>query len=289
MSAIADSIDFFAAFFNGERSHLGTAHRVEATIGAVYFAFSFLWFGLVGMLADTDFSSTLTAGALLQFMGFVVLNVQVRVSRSVQGLSSKTLELVVLQYLFRLTSTSIKNGYIPIDTSGDMAYQLIDLCTLLCVVHLLYRMHKTYADTYEKEHDEYPIKSTVIRCVVLASFVHGDFNRSPFFDAIWAASLNFETVAMLPQMAMRQRTSSEVDTPTCHFLACYVLAAICRFEFWWYAAGEHDSVVPTVWILLAHTAQLLCCGRLLFEYTRAWINRPTEGETVSKELPCSWR
>jgi hypothetical protein len=290
MSALADSIDFFASFFQA-RSSVGNGHRIEATIGLVYLAFSFVWFTLLGLYVDTDFSSTLTAGALLQLMGLVMLNVQVRFAKSVEGLSSKAFELMAFQLVFRLASTSIKNGYIPIDRSGDFAYQFLDWCSLVCVMHLLYRMHKTYASTYEREHDTYPIQSVVIHCIVVACFIHGDFNRSPVFDAIWAASLNLETVAMLPQMALRQHSKSEISNPTTHFLACYVLAAVCRFEFWWYASGENETIVPAIYIVAAHVAQLTNCGRLLFEYTRSSINLPSEEAEVvtEKEMPCSWR
>lgn len=38
-------------------------------------------------------------------------------------MSSKMLEMYLIQLIFRLSSTLIKGGYLPIDRSGDHIYQ----------------------------------------------------------------------------------------------------------------------------------------------------------------------
>jgi len=148
----------------------------------------------------------------------------------------------------------------------------------------------------------------IVQSFVVGSIVHGDFNRSPLFDGLWSASVNFETVAILPQLRMIATCSGKVDAVTWHFLACFVFAAVCRFEFWWYASAEFDSMVPAVHIVLMHMVQLALCGGFLFCSARAYIN----GDDIADELgapkaeakktypdpelidfgddmPCSWR
>lgn len=310
MAALADTIDFFGSFFS-QKSAL--KHQVDsrALIGSVYVAFAFVWFLIFGLLSDTDFSSILTAGATMQCMGFVLLSIKVRATNSVKGLSSRSLELFVGYFLTRLCATSVKNGYIPVDTTGDFIYQLMDFCSLCCVVHILYRMHKTYRNTYDKKHDQFQIKPLIVQSILVGFIIHGDFNRSPFFDSLWSASVNLETIAMWPQMRMIALSGGEVDAVTLHFIGCYVLACVCRFEFWWYAAAEFESTAPAVHVVLMHLAQLVLCGDFVFCYARAYINGeavdelPTaeslDAEMIKAEpevpmsnidfddLPCSWR
>lgn len=303
MAALADTIDFFSTFFS-KTSHLNQP-ELQPIIGSVYVAFTVVWFLIFGLLSDTDFSSILTAGATMQCMGFLLLSIKVRYTRSVKGLSSKSLELFVVYLLTRLCATSVKNGYIPVDTTGDYIYQLMDLCSLGCVVHILYRMHKTYRTTYERKDDHFNIAPVIVQSFLIGCIVHGDFNKSPFFDGLWSASVNLETVAILPQMRMITKSGGEVDAVTWHFLGCFVLAAVCRFEFWWYAATEFEGMVPAVHVVLMHLLQLGLCGDFLFCYAQAYINGeakdlptaehedPTGEPAVDfgpgSELPCSWR
>merc|ERR1719359_782500 len=95
-------------------------------------------------LTDKDFSVVLTMSSITQFLGFILLALKVRWAKSAAGLSSKTLEMYFMFLCFRLASTMFKNGYLPIDRSGDWAYQSADVLSLFVVLHLLYVMHKSY-------------------------------------------------------------------------------------------------------------------------------------------------
>merc|ERR1711964_903815 len=137
-----------------------------------------------------DFSAIATAGSLVQCLGFLLLCVKVNATKCVEGLSSKMLVMFVLHLTTRLTSTSIKNGYIPVDKTGDYIYQLLDFCSLVLVLHLLFRMHKTLAYSYQEEQDTLPLMPLVLPCVILGIFVHGSFNKNFFFDTVWQISAN---------------------------------------------------------------------------------------------------
>jgi len=274
MATFVDSLDaFIASFANDSKGdHHAGQQRLRAIIMATYCAFAAVWWVVMVGILDTDFSSVLTLGAALQCLGLALLSVRVHTTRSVEGLSSKTLEMFVLFLCARLTSTCIKNGYIPVDASGDFFYQFLDFCSLGMVIHLLYRMHHTYVYTYQEDYDQLPIRPLVLPCVILGVFLHGNFNRSELFDSIWAISLNLETLTMLPQLAMLAKIGGKVDMTTCHWIVCIVLACVCRFEFWYYAYGELDWGVAGYHILIAHVLQLLLCGDFVFYYCKSWIN-----------------
>jgi len=272
MAAIADGLDFLLQCFAERMGYVASPSDMQKIIFMCYIIFAFLWFVILGHFSDSDFSTIMTAGATAQFLGFVLLCVKVRVTKSVEGLSSRSLELFVLFYCTRLTSTTVKNGYIPVDKSGDFMYQAMDLGSLVCCLHLLFRMHKSYVHTYQEEHDEMSLMPMVPPCYLLACVVHGDFNRNVFFDTVWAASLNLETLTMLPQLAMLAKIGGKVDATTGHFVACIVLSAVCRFEFWYYAHTELESAVARTHVMVAHGLQLLLCADFMFYYAKAWVN-----------------
>merc|ERR1719335_45935 len=135
-------------------------------------------------VSQKDFSAMITCAALIQCASFLLLSMRVRAHKSVAGISSKTMQMFVLYMSVRLCSTTLKCGYIPVDRSGHYFYQLMDFCTLVLAAHVVYCCHKTYAHTYQEEHDTFPIAHVVLPCVVLACFVHGDFNRNLFFEIV---------------------------------------------------------------------------------------------------------
>jgi len=214
MVAIADGLDHISSFITGKGSKSSdpSGSGLKAAVAIVYLCFAFLWFIVLGQFSDSDFSLVMTGGAVLQCLGFVILCIKVRATKSVESLSSKTLSMFALYYCVRLTSTSMKNGYIPVDASGDFMYQLMDLAGLMCVCHLLYAIHKTHAVTYQDEVDTMPIMPLVVPSVVLAYFVHGDFNKDELYDIIWTTSLNLETLAMVPQLWMMAKQGGKVDS-----------------------------------------------------------------------------
>jgi ER lumen protein retaining receptor len=275
MAAIANGIDFLCDFFSGKTSKLGSAadhSGMTASIKILYAAFTFFWFVTFGMFSDSDFSAVMTAGVTLQALGFLMLCVKVHAQKSVEGLSSKMLSMFVIFYCFRLTSTALKDGYIPVDKSGDFMMQVFEGISLLCVCHLVYCMHKTFAHSYQEEHDTLSIMPLVVPCIVLGYFVHGDFNKNEFFDFIWATSLNLETLTLVPQLWMMAKIGGKVDSATSHFVACMVLACVCRFTFWWWAYNEQSTDIAGLHILIAHIVQIIFCADFMFYYVQAWIN-----------------
>jgi len=204
-----------------------------ASMGLAYFTFFgsmvFAFFHF-GELLNT--SSLLTVGGGLQCLGFALLSLKVRMSNSISGVSSKSLELYAAVLVFRLASTLVKNGYIPVDPTGDWLYQLSDVVTLFLVLQLLYRARNTNRDTYLAELDTFPTHYFVPVCVGLAFFTHGDLDNSWFFDVVWMISTNFDTVAMLPQLFLLSRRGGTIEALTSHYVAVLFLSRLATAWYW---------------------------------------------------------
>ena len=167
-----------------------------------------LWAGFllattVGMrlFSDLGYSSILTLGAATQTFGFYTLLEQAKRNKSLSGISMRTCELYMVMLTTRLCSTLCRNGYLPVDSSGDCIYQLCDIASLFFVtqLRLLFEDPKLHA-SYQEEHDTMNVASLVPGCLILAICIHGDLNDSFFFDTVWTLSMNIDTVAMLPQL-----------------------------------------------------------------------------------------
>lgn len=226
-------------------------------------------------LSDGDFSAVLTASSAVQCFGFLLLLFKVRSQETVAGLSSRTLEMYTLVFLFRLSSTLVKNGYIPVDRSGDWAYQAGDAVSLLAVCQLLYCVQVTHKHTYQLELDTLDIWTYLVpACVLLAVFVHGDLDASPLFDIAWTISLYVDTFALLPQLVMLFKIGGAVDGLNCHFVACISVSKAFAFWFWyegWPELAPLDGGPNiTGWTIIgSHTIMLLLSGDFMVKYALA--------------------
>merc|ERR1719488_448381 len=92
-------------------------------IASGYFIFTLCAVIVYRLFTDGDFSSIYTLGMAVQCLAFYLLNAKVDMQKSVAGISAKTLQAYVLVFTFRLSSTLVKNGYLPVDQSGDWVFQ----------------------------------------------------------------------------------------------------------------------------------------------------------------------
>jgi len=277
MVAIADGLDFLvdtlqgASTVGGKFDHSGQ----NGAIAMCYLSFVFGWFAVFGKFSSMDFSAIVTCASCVQCLGFSLLTLKVRASKSVAGLSSKMLTMFALHLATRLTSTSLKNGYIPVDKSGDFMYQLFDAMSLLLVLNLLYSMHKKHAYSYQEEYDTLPLAPMIAPCVVVAFFVHGTFNKSFFFDVTWAISTNLETFVLVPQLWMLAKMGGQVDSMTGHFVACIVASTVMQFTFWWWTGCELEKRGPNIahqLIVCMQVLKLVLGADFMYYYTMAWFS-----------------
>jgi len=281
MSAVADGIDFIFDLLTRSASTVKASGGVDhgglkGASGLCYMVFSFMWLFVWHKVSHKDFSAIVTMASVVQCLGFVVLSLKVRATRSVAGLSSKTLQMFVLYLCIRLCSTTLKKGYIPVDKSGQHFYQLMDMSTVGLAVHLLYCCHKSYRHSYQEEHDTLPLLPLVIPCVILACLVHADLNRNIFFDVIWFTSLNLETVTLVPQLWMMSQIGGKVNSVSAQFIASNVVSKVLTVTFWLWAYTElvdkNGSNMAGKLIIGAYVVQLFLSADFMFYFAKGKLD-----------------
>jgi len=259
-------------------------------------AMAYCWFGLTATVvaeqfSDQDFSAVLTLSAGVQCFGLLLLVYKVATTKTVSGLSARSLEMYVVFFLFRLSSSMFKNGYIPVDRSGDWVYQATDIVSLLLTLQLLYCIHVTHRSTYQAKLDTVEMWRTLPACVLVATFVHGDLNDSPFFDVVWTVSLVVDTVALIPQLWMvYQLGEAQGDRAlsglNAHYVAAMVGSRFLAFWFWFHGFPEIAPLngganVAGYLIIGCHSLQLLVSADFMLQYLKAaW----KKGQEVIKVL-----
>jgi len=220
-------------------------------------------------------------GSCFEFIGLFSLALKVHSNNSVAGISRQSVLLFVTSLTFRLFTTMVFEGYLPVDRSGDHMVQLMDSGSLCSALYLIYAMYKKYADTYQEEADEIPVGPILASCAICSCFIRGVLNRNGIFDSLWAFSLNVEVFQLLPQLFMIAKIGGVVDTATAHFVVNIVLACLCRFVFWiWAIPGCKELSSPEgyswnmamggLYILTAYTLQTLISLDFMYYYVKAW-------------------
>lgn len=263
------------------KSAIDAKSRKQSETAFVLSGYALLVCGIVvanRVISDIGFSSVLTLGAAFQCLGFYTLLVKVERAKSVAGISSKTVHLYAAVLFTRLGSTCIYSGYLPVDSSGDFLYQLLDIVSLFLVLQLIKCIDITYPSTYQDTEDTMEVSRMSIIAVVFAILIHGNLNDSFIFDSMWTMSTNLDTVAMLPQLWMVVKLG-EVECLTSHFVALLIASRACSFAFWFYgykelresAYGPNSINLAGLQLLAAHALQLLMSLDFLFYYVKARI------------------
>jgi len=228
------------------------------------------------LIADGAFSSILTLSVMLQCLAVALLGLQVTATGSAAGISARALMLDALGLCCRLSSTLWLNGYLPVDASGDYAFQLIDICSLALLAWLLHQVLVVKKHTYQAEADSLPIGPMIVGAFVLAVLLHGNMNGRPIFDAIWMAGLFISTIAVLPQLWLVTKTGGRVEALTSHHIASMAVSRALSGIFMWHARFD-ITCVPwafginhAIWAILgAHLLHMILLGDFGYYYIKA--------------------
>jgi len=269
-----------------DNSAAGKARTVDPKVILPYVVFFVVGATLYSAL-EAGFSSTLTLSAGLQCLAFVLLTMKVQTQRAITGLSGKMLAMYAMTLCFRLSSTVWLNGYLPVDKTGDWAYQAIEICSLAMVAYLMRCIFVTHRATYQEQHDSLPVKlqNLVMGCFILAVVIHPNLDRRTLFDILWTTGCYLETLSMVPQLWMLSKIG-EVEALTSHFVVLSVLARVPSLIFWYRGFAELRPAdggfnFPGWAVMGAHVMQLLLSCDFIFLYVRNF-------RRSRMALPTSW-
>mmetsp|Transcript_111773 Transcript_111773/g.219112 ORF Transcript_111773/g.219112 Transcript_111773/m.219112 type:complete len:293 (+) Transcript_111773:1-879(+) len=240
-----------------------------------YGLFAGLAFAVYHYIAEGEFSAIVTMAVMFQCLSMVLLCMQSFLSGSSAGISVRALALEAFGLVCRLSSTLWLNGYLPVDASGDWAYQAFDICSLFLIVGLILRVLTVQQATYQSEEDSLSIGPIVLASFVLAALLHGDMNLRPLFDALWMTGLFGSVLAPLPQLWLISQSKGKVQALTSHHIAMMAFSRMLSGIFMWYArhdiscepwVGEVNHTVPA--ILCAHLVHLVLLGDFVYYYVK---------------------
>jgi hypothetical protein len=227
-------------------------------------------------VAAGEFSVILTMAVMFQCSAVALLAMHVLSKGNAKGVSARALCLEALSFACRLSSTTWLNGYLPVDASGDMVYQAVDVCSLLMVLGLLYHVLVQWRSTDEAGMDSLPVMPMVIGSLVVAAVFHADMNSRPLFDTLWMAGLLIGVVAVLPQLWLISHNGGVIQACEGHYIALMAVSRILSGTFMWHA--RHD-ITCTPWvegwnhavpaILFAHAVHLLLLGDFAYYYVKS--------------------
>ncbi|KAI9372401.1 ER lumen protein retaining receptor-domain-containing protein [Aspergillus egyptiacus] len=175
-----------------------------------------------------DFSHLASIFILLQKM---------KSSSSCSGLSFKSQALYLMVFvtryldLFWAFTDSLYNTTFKILFIGSSGY-------------ILYLMLNDYRPTHDPNLDTFKVQYLLASSAILSLVFPHDYSVS---EILWTFSIWLESVAILPQLFMLQRTG-EADTITTHYLFALGLYRALYIPNWAYRyfAEGHFQVVPVV-------------------------------------------
>jgi len=211
---------------------------MDTRTAVVYSAFGFCAFLVHHYVAEWELSAILTMSVMAQCLSFALLGLQISAKRSMRGVSMQTLLLDVMSLCCRLSSTMVKQGYLPVDATGDYVYQAADICSLLLVLYLLHLGWGEFSRTYQAEADDFSVAKLAIGALLLACICHADMNHSWAFDVLWTTSVYIDAVAAMPQLWMIAKSGGAVEALTSHHIATLIVSRLFAGAFWFIARND---------------------------------------------------
>lgn len=261
---------YWNAFSKDASDQLGATEAAIYTVGALVIVVGY------HIASDGIFSSIVTLASVIQFLGLVLT--LVKVSKNGFGVVSITsLRMYIPVYILRLMCTLFNEGYLPVDTSGDWAYQTADVASLAVVIFLIWKADNDFNVIQE---DYFPSFWCTVGCVLFATVCHPCHNMGQWSDVWWTASIFLETFVMLPQLRLMAVRKS-VEGVTSHAIACTGVNRLFNFYFWYVCREElvHGcpSTIPMYFVVGALAMQtLLLCDFMLF-YLKVVVHRASNG------------
>jgi len=242
-----------------------------------YLSFFALSMTVWKLLSDGTFSNLIVLSAGFQALGLYMVLAKVNMEQSVAGLSSRTIQMYLVAYMFRLSSTLVYNGYLPVDRTGDWIYQTTEISAFVMCFVLLSKIHGKFVGSYQKDADNCQMLSLLAACVILAYFVHPNLNRRKIPDMCWTSAMYIESVVLVPQLFMMAKKGGRIDMTIGHFIFCVCTARSIMFYFW---VNTYDELAPKdggfnyagYGVLGAHLLQLLLCADFLYYYMKSVVS-----------------
>eukprot|EP01111_Echinosteliopsis_oligospora_P009535 TRINITY_DN2810_c0_g1_i1.p1 TRINITY_DN2810_c0_g1~~TRINITY_DN2810_c0_g1_i1.p1 ORF type:complete len:219 (+),score=23.46 TRINITY_DN2810_c0_g1_i1:125-781(+) len=204
-------------------------------------------------------------GDMLHLVSILILLLKMRSHKSCAGISLKTQIMYVLVFTTR---------YLDLFTNHYSLYNTVMKIIFLGTTYtIVYLMSTKYRASYDRENDTF---RTIF--LIAPSFVLGlmfGYKKTYFdslFEILWSFSIFLESVAILPQIFLLQRTG-EVENLTSDYIFALGSYRALYLLNWIYKAIHDDTGTDwIVWIAgIIQTA--LYCDFFYYYLTSKWYGR----------------
>ncbi|KAG6811051.1 hypothetical protein H0H92_009175 [Tricholoma furcatifolium] len=182
------------------------------------------------------------------------------------GISFKTQALYVAVFLTRYLDLFFH--YISLYNSVMKVVFISSSC------YILYLMRYRYRPTHDPSIDTFRIEYLVGPCLILGLIFNYGFRVT---EILWSFSIFLESVAILPQLFMLQRTG-EAETITTHYLAALGVYRALYIPNWIYRYFTEEGNIDPI----AVTAGIVQTG-LYLDFFYVYFTKVLQGEKF--ELP----
>lgn len=210
------------------------------------------------------------ASEFVHAAGILVLIYKLITQKTCSGLSLKTQELTAIFLAAR------------VGCSFYMEYNLhtvLDSCTLLSTLWVIYMIRFKFKSTYVKELDNMPLYYTVVPSAILALIIHPYVSHSHIFRYLWAFSTYLESVSVLPQLRVMQNAKM-VEPFTSHYVFALGVSRFLGCAHWiirvyetsgkyLFISGSNVFWVPTAF--LAEIVQTFILADFCYYYVKSFM------------------
>lgn len=173
------------------------------------------------------------AGDLSHLASIFILLYSIEFHKSIKGLSLKTQSLYALVYITRYLD--LFSSYISLYNS------LMKLFFIGSSIYIVHIMAFKYRKSIKEDIDTFPVRYLVGGSLLLSLiFTH----KYSFGEILWSFSLWLESVAILPQLFILQRTG-EAENITTHYifaLGIYRVLYIPNWLYRYFGEGKFDYI-----------------------------------------------
>jgi len=256
----------------------GCSNKMTSLIFRIYAISFFISCGTYLILDDLGLSTLLTVSAFLDFLAFLPLCINVLFRQNSAGISLKMLILESIARGFCLSSTLYFKGYLPADSTGSFLYQLLDVCSLFCLIFLVISAITYRTETQFYQDRLFPLKQALTICFFLAMIVHPTLNNNMVFDTFWTFGLYVTVVSMIPQLMVIKRVQDEMDGLSVNFVITILLSRMLKTSFWWHAYTElapdnGDVNVQGLFVIISFFCQCFVMAGFGYYYCVAYNAR----------------
>ena len=142
-------------------------------------------------VANGEFSAIMTMAVMLQCLAISLLCLQTVANGSAAGFSARAPGLETASLALRLSSARWLDGYLPVDASGDMIYQLVDGSPLARGLWLQHRVVVAHRGLYQAYADSLPAVHMLLDAFAVAALAHADVNSRPVVDTLWGPACSW--------------------------------------------------------------------------------------------------